>query len=129
MAKKKNKKRVKRPLKYGGAKVAKKQKKHYPDIKTMKYKLPANKVYTASLDLTKKMGWKIAAAVPAEGRIEATASTFWMGFKDDVVLRIKQVNKETHVDMRSNSRLAKGDRGTGARRIRAFFIELNNKLK
>ena len=32
-------------------------------------------------------------------------------------------------DMRSNSRLAKGDRGTGARRIRAFFTQLSDKLR
>ena len=75
------------------------------------------------------MGWDVAAAITAEGRIEATAATFWLGFKDDVVFRIKPSASGTAWDMRSASRFGRGDRGENARRIKAFIIQLNDKLR
>lgn len=58
----------------------------------------------------------------AEGRIEATATTRWFGFKDDVVIRIvpSAVNG-SRVDIRSVSRVGLSDVGTNARRIRTFL--------
>jgi len=59
---------------------------------------------------------------PAEGRIEATATTRWFGFKDDVVLRIvPAAGNGSRVDIRSVSRVGRSDVGTNARRIRAFL--------
>ena len=127
-AKKKNPKRAKNKTKYAGEKVANLQRKYHPNLKTIKFKQPADKVFNKSLELVKEMGWIIAATVPGEGRIEATATTFWLGFKDDVVLRIKQAGDETHLDMRSASRFGKGDRGENARRIKAFLAQLKDKL-
>jgi uncharacterized protein (DUF1499 family) len=68
------------------------------------------------------MGWEIIAAVPAEGRIEATATTGWIGFKDDVVIRIAVAGdgSRSRVDLRSKSRVGRGDAGMNAKRIRAF---------
>jgi uncharacterized protein (DUF1499 family) len=128
-ARKQNPNRVKNKIAYGGAKVAALQKKHHPDLKTIVYKHPPDKVFNATLDLAGKMGWDVVAAVPAEGRIEATASTFWLGFKDDVVFRIKPSGPATAWDMRSASRFGRGDRGENARRIKAFIIQLNDKLR
>ncbi len=126
---KKNPNSVKNKFKYGGEKVSTLQRKFHPNLKSIKFKQPANKVFNTTLDLVKKMGWKVAAAVPAEGRIEATASTMWLGFKDDVVFRIKQAGKDTHLDMRSASRFGKGDRGENARRVKAFLTQLKDKLR
>ena len=56
----------------------------------------------------------------AEGRIEATATTPWIGFKDDVVIRVVGAGTETRVDLRSKSRVGRGDAGMNAKRIRAF---------
>ena len=40
-------------------------------------------------------GWEIVAAEPEEGRIEATATTFWFGFKDDVVIRVTPAGNDS----------------------------------
>ena len=58
--------------------------------------------------------------MPAEGRIEATATTFWFGFKDGVVIRITPAGNGSHLDVRSNSRAGGSDVGANAARIRAF---------
>jgi uncharacterized protein (DUF1499 family) len=58
----------------------------------------------------------------AEGRIEATATTRWFGFKDDVVIRIApSAGNGSRVDIRSVSRVGLSDVGTNTRRIRAFL--------
>ncbi len=72
------------------------------------------------------MGWAIVAADPVAGRIEATATTPWFGFKDDVVIRITPEPGGSRLDIRSVSRVGKSDLGANAARIRAY-VELLNK--
>jgi uncharacterized protein (DUF1499 family) len=67
------------------------------------------------------MGWEIVAADPAARRIEATDQTFWFGFKDDVVIRLTAADGGTVLDVRSKSRVGRGDVGTNARRIRSYL--------
>ena len=64
------------------------------------------------------------AAAPAEGRIEATDTTRWFGFKDDIVIRVRPEGAGSRVDVRSVSRVGRGDVGTNARRIRDFLKAL-----
>jgi uncharacterized protein (DUF1499 family) len=66
------------------------------------------------------LGWEIVAADPAHGRIEATDTTRFFGFKDDVVIRIRPEGSGSRVDVRSKSRVGRSDVGANAARIRAF---------
>jgi uncharacterized protein (DUF1499 family) len=70
------------------------------------------------------MGWDVIAVDQAGGRIEATASTFWFGFKDDIVVRIRPEGDRSRIDIRSVSRVGKSDVGTNAKRIRAYVERL-----
>jgi uncharacterized protein (DUF1499 family) len=71
------------------------------------------------------MGWEIVDSDPARGRIEATATTPWFGFEDDVVVRVRPQGGGSRVDVRSVSRVGRSDVGTNARRIRADLEELS----
>lgn len=75
------------------------------------------------------MGWEIVESAPDEGRLEATDTTFWFGYKDDVVIRVRELSQAVHVDIRSMSRVGVGDIGANANRIMAFRTALNDKLK
>jgi uncharacterized protein (DUF1499 family) len=66
--------------------------------------------------------------VPDEGRIEATATTFWFGFKDDVVIRLRPEAGGTRVDVRSESRVGGSDVGANAARIRAYSAKLRQAM-
>ena len=70
------------------------------------------------------MGWDIVAVVPSEGRVEATDTTWYFGFKDDVVVRVNPESTGSRVDVRSESRVGGGDAGTNARRVRAYLARL-----
>jgi len=109
---------------YGGPEVAGQQKKAYPDIAPVLLPLPLNQTFDLAYRTARKMGWRIIDRNLAEGRIEATATTFWFGFKDDIVIRVIHSNLGSRVDIRSVSRVGKSDVGTNARRIRKYIETL-----
>ena len=86
-------------------------------------------MFAAVTDVAQEMGWEIVDADNAEGRVEATDTTKWFGFKDDVVVRmIKRYGHSTVLDVRSKSRVGRSDIGVNANRIRDFITRLNSKL-
>lgn len=96
------------------------QAKHYPDIKPVIVPLPADAAFDKALTAVRSTGLMIVADDKAAGRIEATATTFWFGFKDDVVVRVAAVPGGTgsKVDIRSTSRVGAREAGTNAARVR-----------
>jgi hypothetical protein len=110
-----------------GAEVAAEQLKGYPDLKTTVVDAPMPKVFQKALEVAQELGWKIVAQEPLEGRIEATDTTFWYGFKDDVVIRVVAAGNRSLVDVRSVSRVGISDVGTNAQRIRKFLARLTPK--
>jgi hypothetical protein len=112
------------PATYGGTEVAVLQRQGYPDIKTVVLELPLADAYEKAYSAARTMGWKIVAAVPGEGRIEAIDTTLWFGFKDDIVIRIAPAGNRSLLDIRSVSRVGVSDVGTNAWRIRAYLKRL-----
>lgn len=108
----------------GGAKTAAMQEKAYPDIKTLEMAVPPDQAFDKALDVAKSMGWDIVAQSKQEGRIEATDTTFWFGFKDDIVVRIAADGSGSKVDVRSESRIGLSDVGVNAKRVRAFLADM-----
>ncbi len=112
------------PAAYGGTEVAAQQHKAYPDIAPLFLEASADIVFERSLSIAKKLGWEIVHADAGLGIIEATDTTFWFRFKDDVVVRITAEGNTSRVDIRSLSRVGKSDVGTNAGRIRTFLAAL-----
>lgn len=117
------------PSEYPGAAVAAQQLKAYPDLRTLVLPVSKDQAFQSALDTAKEMGWQIVAAVPAEGRIEATDTTAWFGFKDDIVIRVVPAGERSLVDVRSVSRVGVSDLGTNAKRIRTYSAKLSHLPK
>lgn len=109
---------------YGGASVAAQQRQAYPAVRPVWLSMPPDDAFDRAMEAVVAMGWDIAGSNRAEGRIEATATTFWFGFKDDVVIRLRPEATGTRVDMRSVSRVGGGDVGANASRIRRYLARL-----
>lgn len=116
------------PVAYDGAKVGELQKGAYPDIAPIVTPAPADKAFEASKAALADMGLEITDADPAQGRVEAVATSLLFGFKDDVVVRVAAAADGTHVDMRSKSRVGRNDFGMNAKRIRTFTSKVRAKL-
>jgi uncharacterized protein (DUF1499 family) len=85
---------------------------------------PPAQAFDRALAAARAMSWEIVASDPAQGRIEATATTFWFGFKDDIVVRIAAEGAGSRLDVRSLSRIGKSDVGANARRIRDYLAKV-----
>jgi uncharacterized protein (DUF1499 family) len=109
---------------YGGPEVAAQQQKAYPDVKPLVIAAPPREAMQRALDAARDMGWEVRASDSASGRIEATATTPWFGFNDDVIVRIRPDGAGSRIDVRSVSRLGRSDVGANAKRIRQFLSRL-----
>lgn len=99
----------------------------YPDIQPQYFDAPPGEVYERALQAVDTLGWELVDADPEEGRIEATDTTFWFRFKDDIVITIQEEGDQTRLDARSTSRVGTSDVGKNAARLRALFAELRQQ--
>ena len=116
------------PPEYAGAEAAEQQRTAYPDIQTLTLEKPTDEVFDAAKAVASELGWEIVSANRDSGRIEATDTTFWFRFKDDVVIRLTPRGSGTNVDIRSKSRVGRGDMGANAARIRRFLQDLSDVM-
>lgn len=111
------------PVEYGGEAIAGQQMKAYPDIEPLLLEEPIEKTWPRALNAAKAMGWQVLPADLADGQIEATDTTQWFGFKDDIVIRVHPFDPtHTRVDVRSVSRVGQSDLGANAARIRKYLV-------
>lgn len=116
------------PIEHAGPEVIELQQSAYPNIQTYQTTATAEQVFAAALAVAQDSGWRVVDQSPAEGRIEGFDTTYWFGFVDDVVIRIRTVDGSTHLDMRSKSRVGLSDVGKNAARIQAFIAALDRHL-
>ncbi len=104
--------------------AARQQRAAYPDLTPLIVEMPALQVFERAVAGARDAGWEIVAANADAGRIEATDTTTFFGFQDDIVVRLTPLDGRTVVDVRSVSRVGRGDAGTNARRIRDYLDAL-----
>ncbi len=85
--------------------------------------------FEAAAEIAEKQGWEIVTMDSEAGYIHATATTFWYGFVDDVIIRIEpQGTVGSKVNLRSVSRIGFSDMGANANRIKNYIDDLNLAL-
>ena len=116
------------PPEYLGGDVIAQQRRAYPDIQPLVLQINAEQAFNRALTAVRDLGWNLVANDREAGRIEAVDTTFWFGFKDDVVIRVREISPgSTRIDVRSKSRSGVGDLGTNARRIRTLLDQLRTR--
>ena len=117
------------PVTYAGEKIAAQQRKAYPELTTLNFAQSKIKLEDAIQQAIKKLGWELVNTNTELGIIEATDTSTWFGFKDDIVVRIKDEGTQRFVDIRSKSRVGISDLGKNAERIHALIDELNDIIE
>ena len=112
---------------YAGDSIAAMQRAAYPEVQPLTLPVPPSAAFERAVAAAKDMGWEIVAGDSPSGRLEATATTTWFGFKDDVVVRIRPANGGSRVDVRSVSRVGRGDVGANAARITRYLDEVQRQ--
>jgi uncharacterized protein (DUF1499 family) len=119
------------PVAYPGAAATDMQRAAYPDIEPLLVSVTPLEAYEAALAVITKRKWRVVdARAPQtgrrEGRIEAVARTPIMGFRDDVVVRVRAAEDGARVDVRSASRYGQHDFGANASRIRSLTSDIDD---
>lgn len=104
--------------------LTRQQREGYPDLEPITVPTPIEPAFDRALTAAQAEGWDIVTADKSTGRIEATDTTKWFGFKDDIVVRLTAWGSGTRIDVRSVSRIGRSDIGTNARRIRRYLDRL-----
>lgn len=112
------------PATYGGTETALQQSSAFPDIRPLTLTVNWQAAFDTALLTAQNLRWDIVDSNRQEGRIEAVATTFWFGFKDDIVVRVSPLVEGSRVDIRSTSRVGRSDIGTNAARVRKYLAAL-----
>lgn len=111
-----------------GRPLAEVQAEAYPDIRPIRLGADPETARAAAAGVAREMGWELAPARRNGAVFEATAETFWFGFRDDVVVRISEEGEGSVVNARSVSRVGMSDLGANAARLREFERRLRDRL-
>src|SRR5579864_6053261 len=135
------------PITYEGLYAAELQHAAYSDIEPDLTDSTPQEAYDAAMKVIIKRKWRIVDArppqgsalrpldtrappgpAPRDGFIEAIARTPILGFRDDVVLRVRSTSDGTRIDVRSASRYGRHDLGTNAARVRNLISDIDDVL-
>jgi fatty-acyl-CoA synthase len=101
-----------------------------PGAKPVLLPVAADRAYAiARRTIRKQRGLDIVTESPETGRIEATATSYWYGFKDDVVVRVQPDGSGTRIDLRSVSRVGMSDLGANCKRITSLAAAMRQAGK
>ena len=104
----------------------------YPTMESLYFSQSPEDIATAVTTLMTRRGWDVIPAEIADSsgsalQVEATATSGWFGFKDDVAVRIRPVDGATEVDIRSTSRVGLSDLGANSKRVYGLMVELEDR--
>jgi uncharacterized protein (DUF1499 family) len=111
-----------RDMTYPGESFAAQQKQGYPTLSSLVLDMPPDAAFDKARSAVASMdSMKIVGESREEGRIEAVQTSALFHFRDDIVVRIRPHEGGSKIDVRSKSRVGKGDQGANAARIRDFY--------
>ncbi len=116
-----------RDMAYPGESFASQQQAGYPDLAPLRLKQPPDEAFSrAQLAARSMPGWTITREDSAAHAIEGTETSNLFRFVDDFVIEVRPADGGSVVQMRSKSRVGKGDVGANAKRIKAYFAKLGS---
>lgn len=93
----------------------------YPDLAPLHTAAPPAEALQRAAQTARALGWRVVRVDPADSTLLARDVSRVFEFVDDIVVRVRPLGSGSVVDVRSKSRVGKGDLGVNARRIRAFL--------
>lgn len=126
--------RAANPVIYAGLYAAERQRLAYPEVEPLLLTATPKEVFDAALAVANKRRWRVIdvrepTANRREGRIEAIARTPVMGFRDDVVIRVRPNGEDSRIDVRSASRYGRHDFGSNAARIASLLADVEQIIE
>jgi len=101
-----------------------------PDVTSLTFQSPVAEVTSAAGEVVTDKGLTLLRVDPNAGAVEAVAESFWFGFRDDVVIRVRPGTQPgtSVLDIRSASRVGTSDLGANALRIKILREGIKAKV-
>jgi uncharacterized protein (DUF1499 family) len=120
-------------VEYAGLYAAEQQRRAYPEIEPLAVESTPQQAYDAAMHFILRRKWRVVVDRPPQagrrdGQIEAVARTAFLGFRDDVALRVRPDGDGARIDVRSASRYGRHDLGTNAARIKSLLDDIEERL-
>lgn len=112
---------------YAGEAFARQQRQAYGDIKPIGLRLQPMAALARTIDVVTAAGLTIVELREERGLVQASATTPWFGFTDDIAIRITPLGEGSRIDIRSKSRVGRSDLGANAFRIRKLAAAFKTK--
>ncbi len=101
------------------------QTQYYPQIVSLHIPEAPDRVFDRALEIARDLRWRVGTASRQAGMFEAGTESFWFGFRDDIVVRIRANEAGgSIVDVRSLARQPAHDLGRNVQRVEAFLDAL-----
>jgi uncharacterized protein (DUF1499 family) len=118
---------------YPGTATSERQRAAYPDIEPLQVLASVQVAYEAARSVVSKRKWNVILERPPQGvrrdaQIEAVARTPVLGFREDVVVRVRATADGARIDVRSASRYGQHDLGSNATRVRALLEDIDDAV-
>ena len=101
--------------------LAEAQRAAWPELTSLHTPLDPDAALDRAVAVIEDMGMAVVNVDADAGIVEATDTTVWFGFEDDVVVRVRGDGGGAVVDARSVSRVGVSDLGANARRVLRFL--------
>ena len=110
------------------------QQRAYPTVQPILVDMETNEAYQLALETAKARGWRIVDAIAPSvregvGHIDASDRSLFLGFVDDIAIRVKPLANQTRIDIRSVSRVWRHDFGANAQRVLKFAAEMQERAQ
>jgi len=102
----------------------------YPGLISLQLDLPPEAAFQLAYSVAQKhAGWRLARVDAPALTLEGEDTGGLFQFTDDFVIRVLPLDSSSQIDMRSRSRVGRGDFGANAQRIEQFFAELTEQRR
>lgn len=100
----------------------------YPELRERRYTKTMATVRIATDQALTELGWEVSKRDEERGQVHAVITTALWQFKDDVRIQLRQEDSQIAVEVRSASRVGRGDLGANTRHILDFYAALERAL-
>lgn len=96
----------------------------FPELRPQSYRMAPLALFIKVDEAVEALGWSVAKRDADAFTLHAVVTTRWLRFKDDVWIHLEPHGDQVVVQVRSASRIGKGDLGANARHVMDFYAAL-----
>lgn len=101
----------------------------FPELKPPSFQITTDELYERVLNVIQQPGWKLLSKQPNDKSVHVVVETPLWKFKDDVHIRVVDVDGMSSINAVSQSRVGKGDLAANSRHLQELVERLKSQME